>query len=430
MTHQENLQKLRNYKTTIFNIPIPWFLGIVAITLFSMYTGNLPAGMVGALLLMMVLGEFFGWIGDRTPLLRSYLGGGAIVAIFGSAFLMHMNWMPEEATIMITDFMQESGFLNFYIAGLITGSILSIDSKVLLKAGTRFAIPLLIGIVTAIAIGGMIGALIGDGFIETILMVVLPLMGGGMGLGGVPMSQVYSDILGNDPSYYISLVVPAIALGNLFAIILASVLNGLGNKFPKLTGNGVMIPGFEYQKTQETESHSIRLLGIGLIVGMLALTLATAVSNVVPLHPFALMILIIAGLKLTNLLPTLLVDAAVAWFRFVLHNWTYALLVGIGITFTDLHVIIEAFTLEFVVIIGLTVISVTVMTALIGKVVGIYPIESSISAGLGMMNMGGTGDVSVLAAARRMELMAFCQIASTLGASLILFLADIFAQWL
>src|SRR5699024_2156889 len=67
---------------------------------------------------------FFGWIGDRTPLLRSYLGGGAIVAIFGSAFLMHMNWMPEETTLMITDFMQDGGFLNFYIAGLITGSIL------------------------------------------------------------------------------------------------------------------------------------------------------------------------------------------------------------------------------------------------------------------------------------------------------------------
>ena len=57
-------------------------------------------------------------------------------------------------------------------------------------------------------------------------------------------------------------------------------------------------------------------------------------------------------------------------------------------------------------------------------------IESSITAGLGMMNMGGTGDVSVLAAARRMELMAFCQIASTLGASLILFLANIFASLL
>src|SRR5699024_9714881 len=151
-------------------------------------------------------------------------------------------------------------------------------------------------------------------FIQTILLVVLPLMGGGMGLGGVPMSQVYADTLGNDPSYYISLVVPAIALGNLFAIVLASVLNGLGNKFPKLTGNGVMIPGFQYEKQAENEHYSVELLGIGLIVGLLALTLATIVSHVIPLHPFALMILIIAILQLTNLLPNLLVDAAIAWF--------------------------------------------------------------------------------------------------------------------
>src|SRR5699024_4104073 len=248
MSKQEKLQNIYQTKLTIFNMPIRWFLIIVAITLFAMYTGKLPAGMVGALLLMMVLGEFFGWIGDRTPLLRSYLGGGAIVAIFCSAFLMHMNWMSEETTLMITDFVQDGGFLNFYIAGLITGSILSINSKVLIKAGTGFLIPLFFGVATAILIGGTIGALICIDFIDTILMVVLPLMGGGMGLGGVPMSQVYADTLGNDPSYYISLVVPAIALGNLFAIVLASVLNGLGKKFPSLTRNGVMIPGFEYEK--------------------------------------------------------------------------------------------------------------------------------------------------------------------------------------
>ena len=429
MSTREELERLNKMKISIFNIPIGWFLLIVVITLFAMYTGNLPAGMVGALLMMMVLGEFFGWIGDRTPVLRSYLGGGAVVAIFGSAFLVHMNWMPKETTVMITDFMQVSGFLNFYIAGLITGSILSIDSKVLVKAGTRFAIPLLVGVATAIVIGGTMGFLIGDGFIQTVLIIVLPLMGGGMGLGGVPMSQLYSDVLGNDPSYYISLLVPAIALGNLFAIVLASVLNGLGNKYPKLTGNGVMIPGFQYEKQKETD-YSISQLGIGLIAGLLFLTIATMLGNFIPLHPFALMILMIAIFKITNILPKFLVDAAVAWFQFVLKNWTYALLVGIGITFTDLNVIIEAFTLEFVLIVGITVISVMLMTGFVGKLVGIYPIEASITAGLGMISMGGTGDVSVLAAARRMELMAFCQIASTLGASLILLLADIFANLL
>src|SRR5690625_7582537 len=99
---------------------------------------------------MMVLGDFFGWIGDSTPLLRSYLGGGAIITIFGSAFLMHMNWIPEDATLMITDFMQDGGFLNFYIAGLITGSIISIISKVFIKACSRFFLPLFFGVVNAI----------------------------------------------------------------------------------------------------------------------------------------------------------------------------------------------------------------------------------------------------------------------------------------
>src|SRR5699024_10630175 len=167
----------------------------------------------------------------------------------------------------------------------------SINSKVLIKAGTRFLIPLFFGVATAILIGGSIGVLIGNGFIDTILMVVLPLMGGGMGLVDVPMSQVYAETLGNGPSYYITIVDPAIALGNLFAIVLASVLNGLGKKFPSLTGNGVMIPGFEYEKEDKSINYSVSKLGIGLIVGLLALTLATIISNVIPLHPFALMIL-------------------------------------------------------------------------------------------------------------------------------------------
>src|SRR5699024_3223117 len=142
--------------------------------------------------------------------------------------------------------------------------------KVLIKAGTRFLIPLFFGVATAILFDGPIGALICSGFIHTILMAVLPLMGGGMGLGGGSVSQLYADTICNDPSYYISLVVPAIALGNLFAIVLASVLNGLGKKFPSLTGNGVMIPGFEYEKEDKSINYSVSKLGIGLIVGLLA----------------------------------------------------------------------------------------------------------------------------------------------------------------
>src|SRR5690625_4062793 len=134
-----------------------------------MYTGNLPTGMVGALPFMMILGEYFGWIGDSTPLLRSYLGGGAIITIFGFAFLMHMNWIQLDATFMFTDFMHDGCFLNFFISGSISGSILSYTIRVLVKATTRFLLSLFFGVTTAIFIGGTICALIGNWFIHIIL---------------------------------------------------------------------------------------------------------------------------------------------------------------------------------------------------------------------------------------------------------------------
>ena len=425
MTPQEKLYEIKKESITIFNIPILWFFVIVSITLLAMYTGNLPAGMVGALLIMMVLGELFGWIGDKTPLLRSYLGGGAILSIFGAAFMVHTNVMPAETVDMIQDFMQSGGFLNFYIAGLITGSILSLDSKILMKVGIRFAIPLLAGVLIAVLIGGITGLIVGDGLIYSILTIALPILGGGMGGGGVPMSQLYADVLGNDPGYYISLLVPAIALGNLFAIILASILNGIGNKYPHLTGNGVMMPGLKVEKKKTT--YNIGQMGVGVVAGLLFLVVSQMLQQFIPLHAFAIMIVLITICKLTGALPKVVIDGATQWYQFVAKNWTFALLVGIGITFTDLSVILEALSIQYVIIIASIVIGAAIGAGFVGKLVGLYPIEAAITSGLGMANMGGTGDVSVLAAAKRMELMPFCQIASTLGAAFIIFLASIFA---
>lgn len=312
-------------RVSIFNIPIVWFAVITALALVAMYTDNLPTGIIGGLLIMMVLGELFGWIGDHTPILRSYLGGGAILAIFGSAFMVYANLIPDQTVTLITDFMKSGGFLNFYIAALITGSILGMNSETLKNAGVKFALPLLAAVAGSIILAGFVGLVIGFGFKDAILVIAMPIMGGGMGAGAIPMSQVYSEILGNDPSYYISILVPALALGNVIAIIFAGLLNMLGNKFPSLTGNGQLMAGFDVENKKIT--YNIGEMGIGVLAALTFYIIGQMLGNFIPLHPYALMIISVAVFKLAGWLPPIIESGANQWYQFVAKNWTLALLI-------------------------------------------------------------------------------------------------------
>lgn len=406
----------------MYNVPWPLFIISSILAGIIIYTDNLPQGLIGALLIMIIIGEIFGKLGDNLPIIRSFLGGGAILIIFGSSFLVYGGLLPQSAIDVVDIFMADGDFLNFYIAALITGSILGMESKLLIKAGVRYFIPLIGGVFFSIIFAGIIGAIVQFGWNDAIALIALPIMGGGLGAGAVPMSQIYSDMLGNDPGYYISILVPALALGNVFAIIMAALLNLLGEKRPKLTGNGQLMPNFKIDKENKAEL-SVSLMGAGLLMAISFYILGQILGLFIPLHPYALMILAVALCKIFSLLPSKVEEAANQWYQFVVKNWTYPLLVGVGVTYTDLSAVIDALTLEYILIVGAVVIGATFGAGLLGKLVGFYPIESAITAGLCMANMGGTGDVAVLSASKRMELMPFAQIASRLGGALILVVA-------
>ncbi|ASK62528.1 citrate:sodium symporter [Virgibacillus phasianinus] len=421
----ERITELNNSKKkfTIFEIPVLWFGIFTAITLISLYSGNLPGGMIGSLLVMIVLGELLGWIGDHTPIVKTFLGGGAIIAIFGAAFMVYEGWLPDASVISMTTFMKDGGFLNFYIAALITGSILGMNKEILMKVGLRYFLPIIGGVICAVLISGLLGTLAGFSLKEAVLVIAMPIMGGGMGAGAVPMSQIYSEMMGNDPGYYISMLVPALALGNVFAIVLASMLNLLGEKVPSLTGNGQLIRGFQFQ--EEKTAYDIKKMGIGLLAAVSFFAIGTILGDFIPIHPYALMIIVVAIAKIVDVIPKNVIEGASQWYKFVASNWTLALLFGIGIAYTDLNTVIEALTFQYILTVFGVVLGAIIGAGLLGKLVGFYPVEAAITAGLCMANMGGTGDVAVLSASKRMELMPFAQISSRLGGALILLLAGL-----
>ena len=67
----------------------------------------------------------------------------------------------------------------------------------------------------------------------------------------------------------------------------------------------------------------------------------------------------------------------------------------------------------------------------VGYLVGFYPIDAAITAGMCMANRGGSGDVACLGAADRLELMAYAQLSSRLGGGIVLIIASfVFSFWL
>ncbi|MEK6265109.1 MAG: 2-hydroxycarboxylate transporter family protein [Clostridium sp.] len=421
-----NTVENQGYK--ILGLPVVGFAIIAIIILFATFNGSLPGGMIGAFALMLILGAIFNEIGNRTPIVSTFLGGGPIVIIFATAALVTYNILPTAAVENMTTFMKGGGFLDFYIAALITGSILGMSRKLLIKSAVRYLPVILCGLVVSLGLVSLVGALIGYGAKNAIFYIGIPIMGGGMGAGAVPLSKIFGQSMGVDPAKMLSIMVPAVALGNAMAIIMGGLLDRLGKARPNLTGNGKLMKIADKTNTEdEPENDKIELksMGMGLLLALTFFVIGSIIGKFIPgVHSYAWMIISVAIVKMIGFMPRFMELAAKQWFEFVMTNLTGVLLVGIGVAYTNLAEVAAAFSWQYVVLVLAVIIGATVGALIGGKFIGFYPIEAAITAGLCMANMGGTGDVAVLTAAKRMELMPFAQISSRIGGALVLILAS------
>ncbi|WIK65568.1 2-hydroxycarboxylate transporter family protein [Globicatella sanguinis] len=424
---------MKNLK--FFGLNIKLFIVFALLVILAMYTGVLSKDLAGGIAIMMVIGIIFNEIGERIPIWNSYVGGGLVLAFLGTAFLVQFNVIPTEYVELMDQVTSKPmGVLNFFIIALITGSILGLNRDLMLKSFSGYIPAILGGLVGAGILGVLAGLLFGVSPTDTIIKYVLPVMGGGNGAGAVPLSQIYERVTGDTAANYYGFAIAILTIANIFAIISGGILNNIGKKSTNLTGDGntLIRNADEIKSDKESYEFSIKDYAGAILMALAFYQTGRILSELwenyilpsIPIHAFAFMIILVALANAFDLIPGSLRMAAKDVQSFFSKNLVLVIMVGVGVS-TDLNELWAAITLGNVIIAAAIVIGAILGSAIVGWMVGFYPIDSAVTAGLCMANRGGSGDLAVLGAADRMGLISYAQLSSRLGGGMVLVIASI-----
>lgn len=419
----------------LYGVDLPVFVFFAVIVLVSAYLEIIPNQLIGAVACMFTIGILLGELGERIPIWNTYCGGGAILVFLVCGLMSHFGVLPECVVKNATGWMNEYSFLNLFISFLIVGSLLGLDRKLLIKSSALYLPAIIAGVIGSIVFGALGGILFGKDPVQVVMAYVLPIMGGGAGAGAIPMAQVYADVTGEDPAGYLSFALAILAVGNIVSVAFAAILQTVGILVPKLSGNGELVRNAAKKvETEKKETVNVTMddLGAGIfltggffiLAQLFAKKILPSVAGV-SIPNFAYLIIFAALANVFNLIPEHLKAGAQKCQQFCANKLVWIQMVGVGIVMINFSEMLEVLSVANLVIVILIVLGAVLGSAIFGWFVGFFPIESAITAGLCMANMGGAGDLAVLGAAKRMNLISYAQISSRIGGAMILLLSSI-----
>ncbi len=416
-------------------MPLWLYLLCSVIIIGVVFAGALGSDITAFIAVSFVIAIIFNKIGKILPIWNTYIGGGLLMIFFGTAVLKQLNLIPEKYVELIGTMVQgDVNILNTFIVSLIAGSILSLDRKVLLRSFCGYIPAILGGLLGASLFGIVTGLLFGVSPINMVIRYVLPIMGGGNGAGAVPLSQIYEQISGEPAANYYSFAIIILTIANLFCIVAGALLNRLGQMRPELTGDGTNIMPVDSKLIKEDVRVKVTLndycgalLLIGTIfaVGRLFSKVLLPTVFGAQIHNFAYSIIFVVIIAALGVIPANIRAATKSVQGFMVTVVGMGTMVGMGVDF-DLAELVSAASPSNLLIALMVVLGAILGSAVVGKLVGFYPIDSAVTAGLCMANRGGSGDIAVLGAANRLELISYAQLSSRVGGGIVLIIASFF----
>ncbi|MBX4650571.1 2-hydroxycarboxylate transporter family protein [Klebsiella michiganensis] len=408
---------LDNWKVGI--IPLPLFLlagGLIALDCLG---GKLPSDIVVMVATLAFFGFACGEFGKRLPVLGK-LGAAAICATFIPSALVHYGLLPEVVVESTTKFYKSTNILYLYICCIIVGSIMSMNRTTLIQGFLRIFFPMLCGEIVGMVVGVGVGTALGLEPFQVFFFIVLPIMAGGVGEGAIPLSIGYAALMHMDQGVALGRVLPMVMLGSLTAIVISGCLNQLGKRFPHLTGEGLLMPNRRNETHRETPAEGkmdVTTLASGALLAVLLYMLGMLGQKTIGLPAPVGMLFLAVLLKLVNGVSPRLQEGSQMVYKFFRTAVTYPILFAVGVAITPWQELVNAFTVTNLLVIISTVTALVATGFLVGKKIGMYPIDVAIVSCC-QSGQGGTGDVAILTSGNRMNLMPFAQIATRIGGAI------------
>ncbi len=411
----------RRIKFSVYGLDYKTFAIIAAVVLVATYTGRLNSDFVGTIPFLMVVGGFLFWLGDTIPFVNKYLGGACLLPLLGGSALKFFGLLPEGVSQSVGAFMK-GGFQNMYLCALLVGSVMCMNRKVVLKATARY-MPAILGsqvcAILALIVGGLIT---GTPIKEAIFYIGAPCMSGGSGGAMTTLPTVYSELSGTDMMGMAGPFMCYASIANVVAILFAALLSS--DAFKKFSGNGEILMKKASDAEMEEEkrpgtSDNYHCLAAGMMFALSIMVAGNILAGLIPQIAYLVWAVIIAIiLKCCNLVPQYVADGATYFMNLMLKGCLPMLICGIGINSLNLGTLGEFFSIPVFIVIIMGIMGALIGAMVFGRLVGLYPMETGVTAGLCCCNIGGSGDIAVLSAAKRMNLLAFASISTRIGGAL------------
>ncbi|WP_405163294.1 2-hydroxycarboxylate transporter family protein [Nocardia sp. NBC_01499] len=396
-------------------VPIILTAGVLAAGVFD----AIPKNMIGGLAVIVGLGMLLGPLGNRLPVI-SKIGGGALICLMVPSVLVYFSVFNANTLSAVNALMKEANFLYFVISTLVVGSILGMSRKVMVGGLIRIFPPLVLGTVVAVSVGIGVAMTFGYSFHRALFYIVVPIIGGGIGEGVIPLSSAYASALGGESGSYVAELIPAAIIGNIAAVILAGLLRRLGDRRPQLDGGGRLVkvaapdvtaaaPVSRPDIAAPGRNHA---LGVLLICGLFVL--ATLLEQIVHLPAPVLVIIMSVLCKLFGVFPAAVEDSVRGIYTVIARYFIYPTMIGLGMLYLPLQNIMGVISVGYVAACIAVVVAMAATGFWVGRAIGMYPVDAALVT-VCHSGLGGTGDVAILSASNRMNLMPFAQISTRIG---------------